>query len=295
MSICTQELPRFIKDLLSLPPKRGEGLHRWLFKVARVLHPYREPGEITAILEAVTFGQHLKPGEITDAVRNSASVAWKPGQLFLYKKESAWPKINQEKRDAIINGGDGLVELWESSPVRFEDSRSHTEEIIENLFPCNPLLCCGESESQFATRAHSHWRGRLAELQLIVPSPMTSIEGVTKDKRKSQHTLSNTGPRHYLVIEQDHGSEDEQAAILLDLAKKAPLALAVHSGSKSIHGWFYCKGQNEEHLRIFMRHAVSFGADPTTWTRSQFVRMPDGMRSNKRKQTAYFFNPEAIK
>ena len=35
-----------------------------------------------------------------------------------------------------------------------------------------------------------------------------------------------------------------------------PLALAVHSGSKSLHGWFYCAGQTEDRVHRFMRYAV---------------------------------------
>ena len=33
----------------------------------------------------------------------------------------------------------------------------------------------------------------------------------------------------------------------------------------------------------------------TTWTRSQFVRMPDGMREGGARQAVYFFNPEVMK
>jgi len=36
------------------------------------------------------------------------------------------------------------------------------------------------------------------------------------------------------------------AALLLHLAEKVPLALAVHSGGKSLHGWFYCAEVPEE-------------------------------------------------
>ena len=43
-----------------------------------------------------------------------------------------------------------------------------------------------------------------------------------------------------------------------------------------------------------MRYAVSLGADPATWTRSQFVRMPEGRRDNGQRQTAYFFNPKPL-
>jgi hypothetical protein len=66
--------------------------------------------------------------------------------------------------------------------------------------------------------------------------------GLTRDGKKSAHTLDNTGPRMYLVIEHDKGTVDEQAAIAFHLAEFALLALAVHSGSKGLHAWFACAG-----------------------------------------------------
>jgi hypothetical protein len=121
------------------------------------------------------------------------------------------------------------------------------------------------------------------------------LASVVAGEPLSEHSLENTGPRRFLVIEQDKGTPDEQSAILLHLATQAPLALAVHSGSKSLHGWFFCAGRSEESTRRFMRKAVSLGADPATWTRSQFVRMPDGTRDNGKRQTVYFFNGEVLK
>ncbi|HZS17407.1 MAG TPA: hypothetical protein VFA51_05675 [Candidatus Udaeobacter sp.] len=170
----------------------------------------------------------------------------------------------------------------------------HTEEIIDALFPGDPLLCAARSNCEFATCSREEWRGKLSALQLIVPNPMTARIGRTQEGKESAHALSITGPRRFLVIEQDCGTVDEQAAVLLHLAERAPLAIAVHSGSKSIHGWFYCVGQPEEKLRAFMQYAVSLGADRATWVRSQFVRMPDGRRDNGTRQSVYFFNPQVL-
>jgi len=97
------------------------------------------------------------------------------------------------------------------------------------------------------------------------------------------------------VIEQDSGDIDDQASVLLHLHGCAPLAIAVHSGNKSIHGWFYCAGQPEEKLRCFMEYAVAIGADPALWTPSQFTRMPDGRRDKGKQQTVFYFNPGVLK
>jgi hypothetical protein len=87
---------------------------------------------------------------------------------------------------------------------------------------------------------------------------------------------------------------DMGAAILLHLASKGPMVLALHSGGKSLHGWFKADSVPEENLLQFFRNAVSIGADPATWTRSQFVRMPDGLRDTGKRQTIYFLNSQLL-
>ena len=185
--------------------------------------------------------------------------------------------------------------MWEQSPVRIEDNASHTEEIIDALFPWDPLLCCGKSNSDFDTRLREEWRGQLSALQLIVPSPMTARSGLTQDGKRSRHALSITGQRRYLVVEFDHCNVDDHAALLMHLKARAPLAIVVHSGSKSLHGWFPCHERTAEQLHRFMQRVVSLGADHATWCKSQFVRMPDGTRDNGKRQTVFYFNPAVIR
>jgi hypothetical protein len=172
--------------------------------------------------------------------------------------------------------------------------------VIDLLFPGNPLLCCGQSKSVFDTKPRENWRGKLSGLQLIVPSQMSAPKGRKKNPEEgedplSPHTLDNTGPRCFLVVEFDSGTTDQHATLLLHLASYGPLVLVVHSGGKSLHGWFYCAGQPEDKLLRFMRYSVSLGADPATWTRSQFVRMPDGTRDIGKRQTIFYFNPRTVK
>jgi hypothetical protein len=138
---------------------------------------------------------------------------------------------------------------------------------------------------------------------------------VTREGKLSAHTLSKTGPRRFLIVEFDFdasNSDDEArllerlaiegrdvrdlcSALLLHLAQRAPLALAVHSGGKSLHGWFYCAGVPEQTVWRTFQYAVSLGADPANWTPSRFARMPDGLRENGSRQTVYFLNPEVVK
>jgi len=164
--------------------------------------------------------------------------------------------VNQEQREAIIRDSGELADLWELSNPRIDDDEARTEQIIDRLFPDAPLLCCGKSESDFDTKPREDWRGELSMLQLIVPSAMCSVTGRTKDGRESKHTLESTGPRRFLVCEFDSGDVDDHAALLIHLGGYAPLVCAVHSGGKSLHGWFYVHGQLEEKILRFFRYAV---------------------------------------
>lgn len=308
MAQLTTQLPRFVLDLLAACPAAGAGVHSWLFRLARVLHPfYADKGEMAALIAsaAAGCGRDVPAGEIEKAIANSEACAWQPGKKARRAGGAGggWPKPNFKQIEAIASAPDapGLVDLWEASPIRFEDEEPATEAIVDALFPGNPLLCCGHYiDHDFGTGTREEWRGKLAALQFIVPSPMTAEEGRTKEGKLSTHCLDNTGPRRFLVIEFDGGAADTHAAVLWHLARLAPLALVVHSGGKSLHGWFACAGQDEDKLHKFMRYAVVLGADPPTWSRCQFVRMPDGRRPGRKKgewpvrQQVFHFNPHNL-
>ncbi|MDB6173787.1 MAG: hypothetical protein JWL59_3098 [Chthoniobacteraceae bacterium] len=291
-----------ILSKLSTMPVRGEGLNHWLFVTALRMSRYFCESEIIEILQQATASQPVKRGEIERAARRAKEkVDHKLNErrcpsIPRATAHSHWGTLNMEQRGAVIATNDcGLYDLWEASPVRCTPIYPTTETVIDHLFPGNPLLCCGRSKWEFATKPREDWRNRMTTLALIVPNPMTTKLGRTQEGKPSAHTLQNTGSRRFLVIEQDAGTADEQAAVLMHLAEKAPLALAVHSGGKSIHGWFFCHGQPEERLQAFMHHAVTIGADKAMWTRSQFCRMPGGTRENGNKQCIYFLNPEVLK
>ena len=286
-------LPPFIGEMLAAPPRAGEGVHSWLFRVARQLHAHLPAVEIIALLESRVqgCGRQVSRKEIEDAVKNALGSAWQPrGSAVLVQPAAKWPGLNQKQREAVVRDSGGLADLWELSCPRIENGDNHSERIIDRLFPGNPLLCCGQSNSIFDTKPRDDWRGQMSALALIVPSPMSAVEGMTKEGKPSRHSLSNTGPRRFLICEFDAGTLDEQAAVLLHLGTFAPLVCAVHSGGKSLHGWFYVHGQPDGKVEKFFRYAVSLGADRATWTRSQFVRMPDGTRDNGNRQTVFFLN-----
>lgn len=304
--------------LIALPAaESGQRGHDATFRAACALyHGFGLSQDVTYALISAEFNPRCQPpwsaGELAHKVGDAATAAsTKPRGYLLGDGDhssdmplpgapSRWPKSNSDTIRRITNSGPTALQLWELSPVRLDvDDGSNCEEIIRTLFTSpsssDPLLCVGKSKSEFATRPLSRWLscGRLADFSLVVPSPMSARTGRTKDGRESEHTLENTGPRRYLPVEFDEGTVDDHAARLWHLAEFAPLAVVVHSGGRSLHGWFYCDGQPEDALRKTMIYAVSLGADKATWTRSQFVRMPAGQRDNGCRQSVFYFDPAA--
>ena len=165
-------------------------MNLYLFRLARVLWPYRSDGEILDTLRAVTLGcgRVVTEKEIQRAMENSKAAAWTPGQKAPKRATPPWPPLNAEQREAVIAGmGMGLVDLWEMSPVRFEDNDSHCEEIIDTLFPGNPLFAAGRAALTLprATVARAGSSGSPAHR----PEPMTSRVGRTQDGKVSSTHL----------------------------------------------------------------------------------------------------------
>lgn len=200
-----------------------------------------------------------------------------------------WPSVSIPLKihaATRIDGLDVLRDLSLATPPAL------ASQAVPVLFPGDPLICVGASSSRFTT-------GHLAEFpaldfcQFIVPSPMSARTGKTQDGRESAHCLDNTGPRRFIVVEFDHGEIDDQASWLYWLATKAPLIAVVFSGGKSLHGWFLCDGVDETQVEEFFADAVRIGADPRLWTRSQFARLPGGLRGEVRQEIV-FWNPEPL-
>jgi hypothetical protein len=76
---------------------------------------------------------------------------------------------------------------------------------------------------------------------------------------------------------------------------RKPRSADVCSGGKSLHGWFSVWGDPEDAVLKFFQRVVSLGADPATWTRSQFVRMPDGTRQSGEKQPVFYLDPSVVR
>jgi hypothetical protein len=260
-------------------PPSGQGVHSWLFHAACcAVEAGISDAQAVEEIEAMMTRLPNPPTEIEDALRAARGERRSPS--------IPWPQVNEEQIEAIVQDGMRVLDFWQASPFEIHTGENRAEDVIDILFPGNPWLCVGQSARAFRTQRREQWRGQLDKYALIVPSPMTNKTGLTKNGRESCHSLDNTGRRRFLIIEADRGDLDQQAAVIRHLESYAPLAAVVFSGSRSLHGWFVCKGASEEKLLRFMRYAVSLGADKRMWLRSQFCRMPDGRRFDCKTSTA---------
>lgn len=285
-----------LKKLNTSPcPPPGDGVHYWLAKAAWTCRKAGLSEEAaTQELKARMTRPPNSRNEIEDAVRlayHGQGVIWHSKRNW--QPPTKWPEANAEQIQAVAANGLSVADLREGSRIRFDDDQPRTAEILERLFPGDPLLCAG-SKYNFFTMHLSQFKATAEAIEQIVPSPMVAKYGRTQQGRISQHALEATGARRFLVIEGDGTSKDHQAAILLHLAERAPLAMVVDSGGKSLHGWFFVAGKTDEQLTPFFRRACALGADDRLWLRSQFVRMPDGTRDTGKRQHILFFNPETI-
>jgi hypothetical protein len=198
-------------------------------------------------------GGRIIAHEINKAITKAYSQPFNGGT---FEHKPAWPEpdlglIEQVTMERIWSVPSVLAELEAKSP---EKLKKPTGEIIRRLFPTNSLIAAGFDMRDTTVYQLSRIADNLHKWPLIVPSPMLNEYGLTKDNKQSGRCLSN----------------------------------------KSLHGWWFCAGESEEEgsrLNKFIRCARILGADPATYTRSQFVRMPGAIRpETKKQQTIHYLN-----
>ena len=275
-------------NTLNLPispcPDSGEGVHKWIYHVCCV---FIDAGIEVDGAEKFCDANATRALQINE-VHNAYDSIKKTGLI----KRPKWDKPDDDYI-AFIKRVVPMQGLRKALLNRLTVTRA--EEIdcfgaLKLLFEEDSLVCCGASQSDFRTAPLEFFKDKCESLQFIVPSPMSSIWGIAQNGNKSQHTLDNTGPRKYLVVEFDRGEHADHAAFLHNLDRIIPVTLVVHSGNKSLHGWFHVEDIPEEKLITFFKEATRLGADTATWNKSLFVRMPDGKRENGKRQPILYFN-----
>lgn len=255
-------------------PVGGTGVHAFLYYAAcRCLDAGMSIDDAEAYIAPLMSRPPAPPDEVRDALESASGERSTPPR---------WPGRDFKLIQEIFRRP---LTPWKPLPIT-------AEEAVDILFPGNPYLCVGKSSSIFATRRREAWRGKLGANSLIVPSPMTGPQGRTKAGHLSAHTLESTGPRHYLVTEWDWGLRDNHLRMIQHLRQFGALAAVVHSGGRSMQAWWDAKGESDDAMKNFFSYAATLGADTHLWLRSQFCRLPMGLRDGQTPQQVFYLRTQ---
>jgi hypothetical protein len=140
-------LPSWIQERVKSCPDKGQGVHPWLFKTALLLHRYFPEDQIEEILSPYV-SCNGREREIREAVANSGRIA--RGEMPSSGLWKALPAVDYTTiHKIVVKSSVRLKDLRAISPAEVGTEKSNTAEILNTLFPGNPLLCFGRSANSF--------------------------------------------------------------------------------------------------------------------------------------------------
>lgn len=301
---------------VKLCPDSGKGVHKWIYYAACSCSRAGIAAHwAIALIEQAMTRDPQPSNEVEQAVNAAYSIQSET------KASKRFPDCDMDMVRAVVKNGISLEELKKRSPT----PNPKQNEVLASLFKPQELLCAGSAvhNPQIYVLPEDKGLWSWGGAQFIVPSPMSTTRGLTKDGKLSARSLSNTGPRRWLVIECDFKTSDAKnlgagstfdlcATVLWKLSEHRPIILVVSSGSRSLHGWFPVLANEPESPKTsdlwrFMALACKLGGDSATWKKCQWVRMPGGFRrSDNGKimigadgrptiQEIVYFNPDAAR
>lgn len=271
-------------------------LHRKLFIYACECAELGIPPEeclqhLKACVDGINYYREVPEREITDAVKcGYRCVLEGPSEDSV-----RLPKYDREAAEAIY-------EQWQTTIEDLREASIKTPptdplEALQALFQPDDLICMASHLERPSIVLYNRLQlGVACCRQFIVPNPMKSRVGLTKDGKPSKRCTDNTGPQKRLVCDFDLPRPAMQPSLVTYLADYSGLdpEWVLHSGNKSLQAAWNCSDWSSEDILTFEEEAVRVGADPAIMgdgRRCQFVRMPAGYRDNGKRQVIHFWNP----
>lgn len=281
--------------------KRSSGLHTYLYHYACLcaeeeVDPNEAICHMTECVGSLSYHRDVPEREIRSAVEDAYStvIGGHP------RNARALPRYDRDSAKIIYESYQITREdLMGDSPIPPPDSPS---EVMTHLFASDELVCIAK-ELKFAktlpVRVWLEFDQELKNYQFLVPHPMTSKKGETKDGRMSSRTVSNTGKRRRIVCDFDLPKAEMQPSLIVHLCEYCGQdpELILTSGGKSLHAWWRIDDWPDEDIKTFEDEAARIGADPALLgeaRKCQLVRLPAGTRENGNSQSILFWNPSPI-
>ena len=303
--------PPFLQDLLDSCPNAGEGVHAWLFKVARYLHRYHSADEICVILEArvVGCGRTVAPHEIIDAVRNSALCAWQPSGRTASQRRAEWIASPTTQRVPVF---DPELAIQTASRVPIDITPEWLK--AHSLVPVNCstgkflALLFGSHEkalvfSRYKSQGHL-WPSEISIerfSQILWPDGAwflcNPVDGqshwnprMLKESRRSEESVTAF---RFAVLECDQKPKEKWLPAWLKILVQLPLEIVsiTDSASKSAHALVRVSAPSKTAWdaikRSILRPIVVLGADDGALTAVRLSRLPGCYRGDHVQELLY--------
>jgi hypothetical protein len=285
-------VPDFIRDeiLPNLPRQSGEGIHRALFDLARVLTPYRSTGEREAILRdyASQCGRHVPETEIQSAIRDGARHAWQPDGNPPESSRPPRSKFEPEVFKAFIAGARRVDSYWlaQRSPIDPGDQTpvSFLRALYrkgEKIIVFDDVKSQGQevwTHSSGDVHALDHFmRGRRCGVWYL-SNPTDGRFRLNDAGKFSRRSRQNVTSWRYMVVESDR--TDIAAGDWLAAIAQLPLPIAAiyETGGRLPHALLRVDATNKVHWNqtrdSLAPLLIIAGADPNSLSAVRLTRLP---------------------
>ncbi len=293
--------------LVSPPPCRPPhyGIHAFLYSYACECAEISIPPEVclTELLRqcgSPSVRRFVPEHEMESAVESAYTKVLSLDRWA--DSEEQTPRFPRFDRTAaereFIQRGTTLDDLRAASPIAPPE---RVKPILSELFAPDELVCmsCGPNIAKSSVRTLAERLQRpeivLERNSFLVSHPMTARTGITKDGREDRpRAASNTGPRRWVVCDFDVPPPEWHPSIIGALSEYGSPNLILNTGGKGLHAWFPIGNTPPEAVQTFEELAAELGADPALLgdaKRCQWMRTPNAVRDNGRRQDVLFWNP----
>lgn len=267
-------------ERLAAAPSSGE-THRWLAQVASGLSRVLTPDKCFTFLrrscDVHVTHRTVPDREIAAAVELAYGNPAGGGQssaVNFGRRAIAWPQASEQVIRKVLDTVEPCFDGESSTGLRPGD-------VLPALFQPGELVCLGADSERAAVRPVETILTEAEMVQFVCVNPMRGASAQNYAGRVSVRCQNNVALRRFLVAEFDDAtlSKRDQAQLATALGQMAPLTMAVDSGGKSLHAWFYVERMSRRDQARFFAVACLLGADPTRWDMCGWLRMPGGLRS----------------
>jgi len=296
---------RYLQKLNSIPAPGGGGCHQALLGVANLgLYAGRSLHELfdDIKLNIPNGGRQVDDREIVDAINKAQQDYNKKGYVPAAKKPLV--KLDgQSALNVIIDENIDIaepIELLKRSPYKLDPkSEINPTVLLETLYKPDDVLFIGDRYSK-TVKTVAEWcvDKKLTTYPHVMPNALTGNLGKTKSDKDSYRCDACVKDYRFAVVEFDNIGMKQQIAFWITMIEKGlPIAVLIHSGKKSIHGWLAvnCKNvsewESEVENKLFPEILKPLGVDSACKNESRLSRLPGYIRDNNFQKILYL-NPD---